>query len=175
MSAVAQKLTATQPVPGSVAIRLPEAERSARRARKAATGQGTRRLIVVAAAGWLMVMGMAFALVYLNTQVLAEARAITAIRADLQTLELQNQELEGKLVRAASVTEVERWAVAHGMKRPTNVKALRGTAGAVAVKPAPAAEPLAAPGDSVAAGFWDSLRSYVSRISDAVSLTGKPR
>lgn len=163
--ALAQKVSTFDYIAGGSAARaLPAVDRAPRPASKPARApKYTRRLIVIGALSWLCIMGFSLALIHINTQVLEETTAITQTRAELARLEQQNQELESLVIGAISVGEVEQWALAHGMQRPTLVMSL-GT-------PAPQSasiqiEPRLA--EPVTTGLWGSVKGYMSKVGHLV-------
>jgi hypothetical protein len=166
--ALAQKVSTYDYIAGGSAARaLPEVERAPRSAtRPVRAPKHTRRLMVMGAFSWLCIMGFSLALIHINTLVLEETTAITQTREELARLDQQNQELASLVIGAVSVSEVEKWALAHGMKRPTTVMSL----GALMPQSASLqAEPTQV--EPVSAGLWGSVRGYMSKV---VHLVGAP-
>ncbi|MFO7274307.1 MAG: hypothetical protein DIU55_005510 [Bacillota bacterium] len=103
------------------------------------------------AAAWALLMFLAFSLVQTRMTIRSVEAATAQARREIAQLEEQNQALEAMIANAASVEEVERWALAHGMRPPAGVDGtLEGRDEAVAVRtpappadvePGPAAEP----------------------------------
>lgn len=83
---------------------------------------------------WLLLMGSAFLLVERQTAIQREMDEMTKLTTQEQILEQQTQEAVARKVSQTSVGEIEAWATAHGMVRPTAVKALEGDPKAVATK-----------------------------------------
>jgi hypothetical protein len=122
-----------------------------------------RRVWVFGTAAWCFVMLFAALLVHRNTLVVEETAAITKAREGLAALKLQNYELQTRLVKAQSVDEVEKWAVAQGMKRPVAIQKLDGDPTAVAVRPARG--PAAAQPATESKGFTAAIKSYLARFT----------
>jgi hypothetical protein len=143
---------------GNTALSVFQTERAPRRAPKAAPAVRRRKAPALLVGSWALAIGFAMLLIYRNWLVAQETAAITQVREEINLLETQNRELEVKLVQAASVTEVERWAQARGMVRPVTVKPLAVDPGAVA-RPEQAEAQKAQP-----KGFWSSLADYIARM-----------
>jgi cell division protein FtsL len=149
-------------VAGAPARSLPAPERAQPKARPATrVRKHARRALVVTGLGWALVLTMSLFLVHRNTQVLAVEADITRMKEELVLLERQQMERETLLAQSVSLEAVERWALAHNMKRPAEIKPLVGDPTAVALQPdaAPQAEAPAGP-----QGFWASVQFYLSRL-----------
>lgn len=145
---------------GTAARTLPQPERAPRpEVRPAPKKQKqTRRGYVLGGLVWAVFMALSLVTVWRNSLVLKEASATTKAKEELAALQQENKALQNQLVTAHSVTEVERWAVAHSMVRPTNVAALTADPSAVAHREPPAAEQAPAAAEA-APGFWDQVKA----------------
>lgn len=162
-------------VEGNLALPLPRPERAPRPGRKVAKGTRAWRLWVIGGIGWVLIMGCFMVQVYRNSLVLAEAKSITQTHEQLTLLEETNQQLEAALVKATSVSEVEKWAVSHGMRRPARIKTLSGDPSAVANRPEPPTGPLEGSLDGSAAGVWQVVKGLMARVGSAIGLTAGSR
>lgn len=118
-------------------------------------------------AAWVALIVVALSLVQTKAAIRRAEAATVAAERQISLLAEQNRALEAKIANAASVEEVERWALAHGMQQPESVaETLQGRAEAVAARTAP--EPELAPVEATEAAppFWQAL---LDRISSGVS------
>lgn len=162
-------------VEGNVALPLPTPARAPRPGRKVAKGTKAWRLWVIGSMGWVLVMACFMLLVYRNSLVLGVAKSITETREQLILLEETNQQLEASLVKATSVSEVERWAVSHGMRRPATIKTLDGDPSALANRPAPLDATVESTVGGSASGVWQVVKGLMARVSSVVGLTASSR
>lgn len=119
---------------------------------------------------WVAVLASTFMLVERQTQIQREMQAMTDLTAQVRLLDQQIQETVGRSVQATSVEEIESWAVAHGMNRPTAVKALEGDPSAVASRPQPTPKVAAAANEE---GFAATARTLLESLFAPLSAKGK--
>lgn len=118
------------------------------------------------AGAWALLIFLAFAVVQTRMEIRAVEAATAQAQRQIAHLQEQNRALEAMIANAASVEEVKRWALAHGMRPPAGVDGtLEGRAEAVAVRtpaqPA-AAEPVAT---EEAPTLWQALRDrFTERV-----------
>ncbi|MGE5673816.1 MAG: hypothetical protein ACM3XM_08005 [Mycobacterium leprae] len=155
------------PTVGNTAPQLPsyydEAPRHSRRVAPAHKAKVAPKVMTFAVI-WLLVMAFSLFSVYRNTVLQQELRGITSSREELANLQLQNRELQDKLVTSVSVDTIQKWAIAHGMSRSENVKPLKDDPLAVAPRPEPAAVAVTTPATPAATGFLGSVQTYLARI-----------
>lgn len=92
---------------------------------------------------WLVLMSSAFLLVERQTAIQHELDQMTKLTTHSELLDQQTREAVALAVSQTSVKEIEAWAMAHGMNRPTAVKALEADPSAVAARPQPESKPVA--------------------------------
>lgn len=113
-------------------IGSPSVRRAPRPAQRKAISLPT---VLTIASIWAVCMFLAFSLVQKNAAIREANVNITRAQHEITQWEQYNLALEGQIANAASVAEVERWALAHGMQQPTGlVKTLPGREEAVAVR-----------------------------------------
>jgi|GEM_PF-7135493 len=135
--------------------------------------KGAGQLVAFASFAWALVMLFSFALVRQSVLIQKATHDITRAKEDLSKVELRIREDELKAYQAVSTAEIEKWATAHDMKRPTTVKAVIADPSAVAVRQAP--EPATAPTAVETAGFWSSLKTYLAKLSGGGQVTSRAR
>lgn len=166
---------AHQLIEGSAVRQIPEVDRGQRPEPRPQAAP--RRLpwgVIFALGGlWIGVLALCIAIVHINGRVARETAAITSLRQEMTLIQQKNLELEGRLAQASSVSTIEKWAAAKGMKRPVSMSRLKSTPTALAVLPAPMSPP--APVMEEPSGIWEALKSYVAQVTGALNLVGSPR
>jgi len=162
-------------VEGNVALPLPVPTHTPRPERRAAKRTKTWVRWVIGGMAWALVMSWFMVQVYRSSLVLAEAKSITRTREELTLLQEANQQLDAALVKATSVTEVEKWAISHGMNRPTTIRMLSGDPAAVANRPDPAAAPVDGPAGGSTSGVWQYVMGLMARVGSVIGLTANSR
>lgn len=172
---MAQRISYSPAIDGTSAPKLtpPPAERAPRRAVKPASRRGNRLLWIAGGLTWVVIMGFSFALVYLNTLAQTEIIAITKAREELTLIQRRNLEMEARLVQSGSVTAVEKWAAAKGMKRPIAINTLKVEESAVALRQTQTAGEAQSTGAQ--GGLWGAFRSYIGRMAGSLNLVSSPR
>jgi len=118
-------------------------------------------------AAWVALIVVALSLVQTKAAIRQAEAATAAAERQISLVSEHNLALEAEIAKAASVEEVERWALAHGMQQPVAVaETLQGREEAVAVRSAPAPEPAAAEVTEAEPSFWQAL---LDRLSFSVS------
>ncbi|WP_374712469.1 hypothetical protein [Symbiobacterium terraclitae] len=118
-------------------------------------------------AAWVALVVVALSLVQTKAAIRQAEAATAAAQRQISLLNEQNLALEAKIANAASVEEVERWALAHGMQQPESVaETLAGREEAVAVRTPREPEPVEAQVTEAEPSFWQALLERVtSRVS----------
>lgn len=172
--ASAERFHYSRTVDGTSPPRLaePEIRRAPQPVRRPAARRTNRGLVMVLCLSWIVLMSFSLYLIHLNSLIHQESSAITRAREELSLLQKRNMELEARLVQAQSVQNIEKWAVSRGMRRPESVSTLKmDPNGLVRVEPSVAPARVA----EAPTGFWGSLRAYVAKMADTLSLVGSPR
>lgn len=119
-------------------------------------------------AAWLALMFLAFSVVQTRMTIRSVEAATAQARRQIAQLQEQNHALEAMIANAASVDEVERWALAHGMLPPTGVaETLEGREEAVAVRTPAAPEAPAPQVTEEAPTLWQAL---LERVNNRLNL-----
>lgn len=136
-------------------ISAPSVRRAPRTApRKRVSAPGVLSLVAV----WAFAMFLAFSLVQKNAAIREANVNITRARHQIAQWEQHNLALEGQIANAASVAEVERWALAHGMRQPEGVvETLPGREEAVAVRTPDETELTAAAETPEEPSLWQAI------------------
>jgi len=114
-------------------------------------------------AAWLALMFLAFSVVQTRMAIRSAEAATAQARRQIEQLQEQNRALEALIANAASVEEVERWALEHGMQPPAGVaETLEGREEAVAVRAPATAEAPAPEMIEEAPSFWQALLEQVN-------------
>ncbi len=117
---------------------------------------------------WLALMVIAFSVVQTKVATRSVEAATAQARRQIAQLQEQNHALEAMIANAASVDEVERWALAHGMLPPTGVaETLEGREEAVAVRTPAAPEAPAPQVTEEAPTLWQAL---LERVNNRLNL-----
>ena len=118
-------------------------------------------------ATWAAGMFLAFSLVQTNATIRETNVAINRAQHEIAQMEQHNLALEGQIANAASVDEVERWALAHGMQQPTGVvETLPGNAAAIADRTPAAPVPAKPEVTAAEQPFWQGLMAgFADRLS----------
>ncbi|HLO02490.1 MAG TPA: hypothetical protein VK191_05200 [Symbiobacteriaceae bacterium] len=126
--------------------------------------------IFVGGLAWLALMGSAFLLVERQTAIQRELDKMTKLTAQEQLLDQETREAVGRKVTETSVGEIEAWATAHGMVRPTAVKALEADPKAVVNRPQSEAKPVATAPEG---GLVATARTLLQTLFAPLSAKGK--
>lgn len=109
-------------------------------------------------AAWLALMFLAFSVVQTRMTIRSVEAATAQAQRQIAQLQEQNHALEAMIANAASVEEVERWALEHGMQPPVGVaETLEGRPEAVAARTAVTAEAPAPEVTEAAPTIWQAL------------------
>gem|GEM_PF-2694342 len=129
-----------------------------------------RRVSIPAVLGliavWMAMMALAFSLVQTKAAIRRAEAATAEAQRQISLLTEQNLALEAQIANAASVEEVERWALAHGMKQPEGaVETLQGREEAVRTPAEPEAAAPEVAAEGVVSSFW---QAWIDRIAARV-------
>lgn len=138
------------------------AQRPAVRTRKAKRSVGS---VLLGALGWLTVLALCLFVVHRNTMVLAESSSLTLKREAIAKLGQQISEKQTHLT--VPIGDLEKWATAHSMQRPTTIKTV--AADPTVVVPAPVTQATVAVAQPIEPSFnlFSAVKGYLAKLSVA--------